>query len=526
MRTPTLLDRLKALAAGLLLGVMAGAPITAGAADLGGAFNGLLSGTTVKMTEPGNFQSQARGTYILGGARVRFPQTSVQLFSITPPNMSSGCNGIDFFFGGFSYISGEQFAQLVRNIGQAAVGHVIMLALKQLCPQCQAVIEAMQKAAQMAQKSSMDSCQTGMALGQMIGDKLFPDAGSTSQTSGQLCGTKSSEEGDSDSSLSAMSVLDGICGTIDKAMTWWDDLMQNSPAKAEEYAGVVGNGTWQALMKLGFKNQNNYALAEIMMTMTGYAILTKAENQDKAEASTMPPAMAPSIMIDLLMCGTQITSGSAVVGFAAGDEYCKQTVDASTVKIFECDDFERCEHPREVALSSWKRKNDIGATRGFLYLVHKTLTDAAKKVAANQALEAPEIAFIQSAPLPLYKAINVAAVYPTVAMQLIENNAMMLGYLYADAYIRQTIEDIRKNAGPSKVPADLIKALMDAQTEMFEKMDIKMQFIDNMLVRQQVFMAEIKKVERVMQDTIWSRGMMGNQLFTQNVMSSVSGSKP
>lgn len=515
-------NRLPAILFGLFLGLTAGyAPISQ-AGDLAGAFGGLLNGASVHTTEAGSYQSQVRNSYVLGGTRIRFPRTSVQLFSITPPSFSAGCNGIDFMFGGFSFISGEQFAAMIRNIGQAALGHVVYLALKQLCPQCQAVIEALQKAAQMAQKSAMDSCQAGTALGNMVGDALGWDANKAGEKSTQVCGARSSERGESDSFLSAQSVMDGICGGIDKATKWLEDLAKSDPKEAKKLADTVGNRIWLSLMALGF--DDDIAMAEIMMTMTGYSVYRTNADTGEAEAKTKAPAMNPDKLLDVFLCGTKMLAGAVPnpTGFPSGDAYCNAALDGQTLMIYECDNLDRCENPESKPISQWTRINDLGAYHGFLYYIHTQLTGAVEKVANNQALSVEDIQFIQHAPLPLYKAINLAAVYPNASKQLIENNTLMLGFLYADAYFRHLIEEIKKNSEPSDVPADLIKALMESQTQMFEVQNHNLQLIDNMLNRQQVFMAQIKKIESIMQTTIWSRGMMSNQLFTKYVQSGVN----
>ncbi len=522
MRLSNITNRLPAAALGIILGLAVGYTPISQAADLAGAFNGLLDGASIHTTKPGNYQSQARNSYVLGGARIRFPRSTVQLFSITPPSISAGCNGIDFMFGGFSFISGEQFSAMIRNIAQVSLGNVVYLALKQLCPTCQAVIEVLQSAAQLAQKAAIDSCKAGEAIANKIGNSLGWDTSKANEGSSQACAAESSEKGATDSFLSAQSVLDGICGGISKATKWLEDLAKSDPKEAEKLADVVGNTTWIALMAVGFDKEP--ALAEIMMTMTGYSVRRSSKENGETETKSRPEGLVVDKLMGVFMCGTRMLYGNnpPSTGFPAGDAYCYDKIDGQTITIYECDNLERCEYPEAKPIASWSRIDDFGAMDGFLYHIYYLLKSSIDKVKTNQALSPREIQFIQSAPLPLYKAINLAAVYPYAAEQLVDNNALMLAYLYADAYFRHLVEEVKKNAEATDVSSDIIKALLEMQATMFEKQAVELQFIDNMLARQDIFLKQIHRIEAIMQNTIWSRGMMNNQLFTKYVQDGVS----
>jgi len=145
------------------------APLSANAVDLGKAFDNLIGpGVGVTVNQPGRYQSGARNSFSGGGVEVRVPRaTNVpQLFSISPPRIEAGCNGISAHFGGFSFISGKEFEALLKQIASgAALGFVTSLVMKTLCPPCEAIVQELKTAAQFAANLAKNSCQFGAKLG-------------------------------------------------------------------------------------------------------------------------------------------------------------------------------------------------------------------------------------------------------------------------------------------------------------------------------------------------------------------------
>lgn len=513
------------LSAYLMVAIAAGmsfAPSPALAGSLDSAFGSLLGGTSVTTTTPGAYQSQVRNVYTLGGIRVRFNRSSVQLFSITPPSFSAGCGGIDAFLGGMSFISGAQFQQLLRNIGQAAIGYVVMLALKQLCPQCQAVLEALQKAAQMANKMSIDSCQAGEKLAKKAWSFFGGSTTSDSTAAQSKCGSASANRGDSEGFMDAvLSVADGICNGINDAMGYIDDFLADEPEKKDVYANVYGNITWRGLKAMGMV-ENYPWLAELLMSMVGTTINKKEGDgaQDKTQPGFYPPTTIEdgAAAINLFMCG--LSHGQDMP--PAGLEYCKDVQISGKLKLYSCGpdqkDLEDCLSMDVVDLQTWNARRGNALNIGFIELLNKTITDAVKNVQSNTALTPAQLALIQTAPLPLYRVINLAAVYPGAVQTLLDSNVLLLAYLYADGYFRFLIEEARKAGKRTDLDGTLIRELIKAQSRIRDGVETKLEYVDKMLARQQLFLAQTKRLEKVLQDTIWSRGLMNNQIWARSVV--------
>lgn len=100
------------------------------------------------VNNPAVLQGQTMNLYTGGSLFMRMPKRTYNLTSMTPPSWNAGCGGIDLFMGGFSFINKEQFVALLRHIGSNALGYGFKLAIQNLCPTCDNVMQALQATAQ------------------------------------------------------------------------------------------------------------------------------------------------------------------------------------------------------------------------------------------------------------------------------------------------------------------------------------------------------------------------------------------
>jgi len=488
-------------------------------ADLGSAFEGLLGGASVATQEGGYYESQARTGVVFGGARVRWENSTVQLFNVTPPRISAGCNGIDFFLGGFSFINGEQFTQLMRNIGQAALGYVVQLALKQLCPQCEAVISALQKAAQLARKAAVDSCEAGTALGAYIGEQIGLTGGANSEQIEELqnkeCGKWANDANKSDSFINA---VNSLCSTADKAMEQFSDFVKQDPKRSGELSTVFGNSTWEALKELGVVKHQGAFSAELIMSMTGTMI--NIENGD-SNGYKPPTIKDPQVALDMFLCGVGGAAGKNPVA----QQYCEKVKVPTSFNVYQCDETTYCHNLSAPTIGEWQAGKSVLGDEGFIVLVSDILNKAVDNTAKGQRLDPEALSLINTMPFPLFKAINIAAVYPSVSKQLIESNTMLVSYVLADTYLRHIMSEAMKYPPTETGQMDpaVVKHLIDVTTKMNEGTAEIMKQIDNLTVRQQRLMAQINQINNVMQNQIFSKGLAGNSSFASNLSSQVAG---
>ncbi len=130
-------------------------------ASLSDALSDMLAATA---TNPGVYQSQRRGVLTGGSFQVRWPIRNIWLAHIAPPHLQAGCNGIDFFGGSFSFINAEQFKQILRQIGTAAVGYAFQLAIATICQECASLMAHLQDLMNNINSLEASSCAIGAKI--------------------------------------------------------------------------------------------------------------------------------------------------------------------------------------------------------------------------------------------------------------------------------------------------------------------------------------------------------------------------
>ncbi len=130
--------------------------------DLTDFFNQM--GGYSNITSGGAFAGQSQNLVTGGSLYLRLPQQSYSMANLQLPGIKAGCGGIDVFAGSFSFINKEQFTQMLRNIGNNALGYVFQLGIDAVDPMIGNVLEKMRKAAALANDMNINSCEAGQAL--------------------------------------------------------------------------------------------------------------------------------------------------------------------------------------------------------------------------------------------------------------------------------------------------------------------------------------------------------------------------
>ncbi|EOZ4603688.1 conjugal transfer protein TraH [Acinetobacter baumannii] len=152
--------KIKALIIGVLFGITVSA--NADPASMQEVFDQINARGNV--TQPTAIQGQTMN-YMTGGSLfMRTPNTTYNLAAITPPSANAGCGGIDLYMGGFSFVNKEQFVAMLKNIGSNALGYGFKLALQNLCPTCDNVLQALQSASQQINRMNIDSCEAAKGI--------------------------------------------------------------------------------------------------------------------------------------------------------------------------------------------------------------------------------------------------------------------------------------------------------------------------------------------------------------------------
>ena len=118
----------------------------------------------INQSSAGRSDNNSSYGYAFGSTSVRIRHMNAQFGTFTPPSLSTGCSGIDFFGGSFSLMSKDELVQIGRAIIQGAGSYAFGLALDSICPSCNAEMKALKKQLDLANSYLTDSCSASEAL--------------------------------------------------------------------------------------------------------------------------------------------------------------------------------------------------------------------------------------------------------------------------------------------------------------------------------------------------------------------------
>jgi conjugative transfer pilus assembly protein TraH len=361
-------------------------------------------------------QGQTMNLYTGGSLFMRMPKRTYQLATVTPPSWNAGCGGIDLFAGGFSFINKEQFVAMLRNIGSNALGYGFKLAIQNLCPTCDNVMQALQATAQAANRLNMDSCEAAKG----IVNAAVPDT----WTRGKQNAAKN------------FGVDTNIFENITDA---WTNVM-NSESRANQTVNDVanarpetkdalptGNVVWKALKKLdGITDEQRM----VLMSMIGSTIF-----------STDATATAPKKLVRKEITVEQLVGA-------------RTTADTITVPIWRCDttSADGCLSPTE----------DEVTTKSFKTMVREKMEKISDKIANRSAHDdmAATIGFLNATDLPIYKMLAVTTTLNNTSMAdaLIGRYQDLIAAKYAEVYIQRGVTDLRAALAKYAATADATMA--------------------------------------------------------------------
>jgi hypothetical protein len=509
-----------ALTAALLLQLAA---VPAHAIDLDDAFGNLLKtqNAATAITSPGEYQSQARNTFVAGGLDVRIPQSqSANLISLTPPSFNAGCNGISLQFGGLSFISGPQIEQMISNIAQNATGYVVSIVIKTLCPMCSSVIETMQNLAQQAAKASIDSCQVAHSLvSKFFGDpsKAGADGGSGAKS---MCAMQSMGSGETSDWQTAWSdTCSSVGKAIDEVTSWLNGLDDKNGEKstAKDHAAaklVYGNTMWRALKTImPGTDQETINRRLLLMSLTGTTIIKK-RGDDQDPAAYHQPLLTPAQDYDLFMCGDPTKEPTDPV--AGG--YC-QSFRASMkgAAVYFCQDTDDCMNMTTEPV------NKVITGEGFVQHVHEILTEAVKAVVEDQKIPDKAIELIQGVPLPIYQAINAASVYPAAAGSLIQAMSVMTAEMLAEHYLANYVRAVGNSAKQTTLPRKMVMRVVAAAEKVTGMATARMQAIAQRMSIQESLAGQIQQINRAVQLQVLTTDLLNANGFAQQLNTDTRG---
>jgi conjugative transfer pilus assembly protein TraH len=191
----------------------------------------VMFNTLTNATAPTAHLGQRRGVVTGGSVVARNRIMNESLWHLVPPSVKAGCGGIDLFGGSFSFISMEQFQNLLRAIASNAAGYAFEIALQTMCKDCMEVMETLQKKLLALNQGFANSCQLAKGIVNDVADAF--DVAHKDKTS--LIGTLNGI-GDLFEMRSTATGTDTVKAAYDSATD-------------EQKKELTGNLVWQALKR-------------------------------------------------------------------------------------------------------------------------------------------------------------------------------------------------------------------------------------------------------------------------------------
>ncbi|MFN7570493.1 MAG: conjugal transfer protein TraH [Betaproteobacteria bacterium] len=397
---PTRLPRLRSLAAAVTVCFYTA---SANAMTMQELFDSVNAAGNV--SSPAVVQGQTLNMYTGGSMFMRMPKRTYNVASFTPPSWDAGCGGIDLFLGGFSFINKEQFVSMLRNIGTNALGYGFKLAIQNLCPTCDNVMQALEATARFMNQMNVNSCETAVGLVNAVKpDSWKRDVQNTAKNYGVGLG-------------SFADVTDAWTKVANDWGKAGDELEKIPDAKPEvKEALPVGNVVWIALKKIdGLTDE--YRM--LLMSMIGTTVFPKP-----GDSGAPKPYPRKEITVQALIGGNVVDADGKPVGKIELPIWkCSETTDCSTMT------------------------EDVLKVDSFRTMVRTKLDSIIDKIAGREAYadSAEVMKFLNVTDIPVYKMIAVATSLNNtgIADNLLNRYQELLAAKYAEVYIQRAVSDLR-----------------------------------------------------------------------------------
>jgi hypothetical protein len=522
-----------------------------------------------------SMSNSKRDVFVGGSMRMFVPQSRTQFVSITPPSFSAGCSGIDAAFGGISFINGDQLKQMVKNIMAASPGYALDLAIRTLCPICSDVMQKIRDLANWANSMAIDSCGAAQSLVNTIAEGGASLAGaedpaaaiaSRQQQGGKFFqdACKLAESGQAawyeQTACAAANFEDGIGAKI---KTWvsgvnsgksWQQLTADDKAQID-VAATAANQTYAGLLAYGLTDMD---AVNLLMSVFGTSY-----TGEEGESESMPgwgsvifPDMGENDRQGINMTETAIDTLVYVLLVGLDGKIDPSTVGPELTALFEDVEQELNFNGARIKDLPYYRCADVGSTasragpgdylkcrgdnlqqftldddeakankyldeNGFMVMVAQELVEAADRMAKGQGLETTQLALINAAPLPVYRMLRVAAIYPEAGKSLIKSYSKLIALML-----------IRSQFVNGMNPDEMTPAQWDSMMKFRDMMNIAVQKIAASIDTKQksTLDAEItminnlqgvlRTVDRLIAEKAVMTGAAGATMFSRTAMPS------
>lgn len=134
-------------------------------ASWGGWMSDWTGAASTTSAGPGYINSQTHG-YLSGGSlSMRWPVSqNNNLLSTTPPHLSAGCGGINFYAGSIAFLKPDMIVKKLQTILQNSAGVAFQMALGTICATCVTIMNAMENISNKLNSMNMNDCTAAKGI--------------------------------------------------------------------------------------------------------------------------------------------------------------------------------------------------------------------------------------------------------------------------------------------------------------------------------------------------------------------------
>jgi len=349
--------------------------------------------------DPGAYIAQTRGFITGGSLNLRAGYEPIQLFSINPPRIKAGCGGLDLYFGGISFINKDEFLNLLKTIGQNALGYAFQMGLEAVCPTCLEQLKSLLNRIQQWQKMMTDSCQAAKSIVNWA-------AGSIAESSIKSCEDRLIEEGEDPDE--AQRQCSSGSTTLQKIVQLKEEAFSQ---KAVPRARVYGNAVMDALRGVSISDEDK----EIVQSLVGTFVCKMG---DKGEL--VCDYIAPTITLRDFLYGNK---NARIIRARSVLDETKPEVEYVDYSIYP----------------------------GFRQKVREKIDTIAQKLLKKGNLTDEEKQFIDASVIPVASLIEITREAPGLLNTAIEMTSDISAISMAYATVKRYINAIESNIGKQSV---------------------------------------------------------------------------
>lgn len=416
------------------------------------------------VTKAGIEEAGALNIVTGGGFVYKTPRKEFVPFSVTPPSLKAGCGGIDVFLGAFSIPSKDEFVSFLKSVGTALPGLAFQLALQTMAPDLNEMVGRYADLIRSYTNRYTDSCSAAQAL--LYDTGLAQQLQKTVHTAANNLRNKGQAADQSDADWLVRS---NGAKAIESAPTVKD-------ASGNEIDAPEMNLTWSLLSSGKWASGSLEAteLKEIMMTLTGTTIFTKAGDGDDA------------VLTSRMIAGADLLP----ILFGESDN-------TAAMKKLKCKDNNKCLEVVETVMTEMNLVEELMKAAN----AYRTALSTRK---ADAVTDSQLVLLAASSGVPLIRILNMASLsrYSGIAEDLIKVYVEAAAYEMLASAVHGLASDVRTAlassaaSGISKVHLEHVEGLQKRLSEIEAQLNDREDKVMQSMMRASQLVSHLEHIER------------------------------